>query len=73
MHSNDALLVKEVRFLQGKMSPLLNMEISGIQNRKTDKDRATLIYMPAMISALQDYLLGNSMTVLKLVTVATAT
>lgn len=49
------------------------MESKGIQNRKADRDRATLIYMSAIISALQDYLLGNSMAFLKLVTVATTT
>lgn len=49
------------------------MESKGIQNRKADRDRAALIYMSAIISALQDYLLGNSMAFLKLVTVATAT
>lgn len=51
---------------------LLNMESKNIQKRKTDRGRATLIYMSAIISALQDYLLGNWMTFLKLVTVATA-
>lgn len=49
------------------------MENKGIKNREAHRDGAALIYMSAIISALQDYLLGNSMTVLKLVTVATAT
>lgn len=69
MHLNDAPLGKELRLLQGK-SPLLSMESKRIQNRKANRDRAALIYMSA-ISALLDYLLGNWMTVLKLVTVAT--
>lgn len=68
MHSKDAPLGKELRLLQGQKSLLLNMESKRIQNRKAHRDRAALIYMSAIISALLDYLLGNWMTVLKLVT-----
>lgn len=49
------------------------MESKRSQNRKADRHRGAFIYMPAIISALLDYLLGNWMRVLKLVTVATTT
>lgn len=49
------------------------MESKGIPNRKANRDRAALIYMSPIISTLQDYLLGNSMTCLKVVTIAIVT
>lgn len=58
--------------MQGKGS-LLDMESMEIQSKKADRDGTDLIYMSAIISALQDYLLGNSMTFLKIVTITTAT
>lgn len=65
VNPNAILLVKKRRFFAKKRSSLLNMESKGIQNRKADRDGAALIYTSAVISALQDYLLGNWMTFLK--------
>lgn len=72
VNSNDVTWVKKGEIFARERRFLLNMESKNIQKRKTDRGRATLIYMSAIISALQDYLLGNWMTFLKLVTVATA-